>query len=84
MLFRSLAGLGVNVWRGLELKLQFDAHSAVFDNTALDFLGEAVILTVGGMYRFESGWILDAAVSEDIAVDASPDVVFVVGLRRAL
>lgn len=80
----ALAGLGVNVWRGLELKLQFDAHSAVFDSTALDFLGEAVILTVGGAYQFESGWLLDAGVSEDIAVDASPDVVFLLGLRRAL
>lgn len=84
VVWSALAGFGVNVWRGLELKLQLDAHSAAFDNTALDFLGETAILTVGGAYQFESGWILDAGVSEDIIVDASPDVVFVFGIQRAL
>lgn len=84
VVWSGLAGLSVDVWRGLEFKLQFDAHSAAFDHTALDFLGDAVILTVGGAYQFESGWMLDAAVSEDIAVDGSPDVVLVMGLKKAL
>ena len=84
VVWSGLAGLSVNLWRGLEFKLQFDAHSAVFDDTALDFLGDAGILTVGGSYRFQSGWTLEAGVSEDIVVDASPDVVFVVGIKKAL
>lgn len=84
VVWSGLAGVGVRIWRGLGLKLQFDAHNAVFDNTAVDFLGKAVILTVGGEYQFESGWRLDAGVSEDIVADASQDVVFVLGLRRAL
>lgn len=84
VVWSGLAGVSVRIWRGLDFKMQFDAHSAVFDDTALDFLGEAVVLSVGGAYRFESGWTLDAGVSEDIVVDASPDVVFVLGLRRAL
>jgi hypothetical protein len=49
----------------------------------LDFLGDAVVLTVGGDYRFESGWRFDVAVSEDIAVESASDVVFVFGLRRS-
>lgn len=84
VVWSGLAGVSVGIWRGLDFKMQFDAHSAVFDDTALDFLGEAVVLSVGGAYRFKSGWTLDAGVSEDIVVDASPDVVFVLGVRRAL
>jgi Protein of unknown function (DUF3187) len=80
----ALAGIGWRAWRGLELKAQLDAHSAVFDEAALDFLGEALVLTVGGDYHFASGWQFDLAVSEDIAVESASDVVFVVGVKRAL
>jgi hypothetical protein len=82
LVWSGLAGIGVDVWRGLELKAQLDAHTASFDDTDLDYLSEAVILTVGGAWKFRSGWQLDLGVSEDIAVDASPDVVFVIGVRR--
>jgi hypothetical protein len=78
----GFAGVGWRAWRGLQLKAQIDAHSAVFEDTNLDFLGDAVVLTVGGDYRFESGWRFDVAVSEDIAVESASDVVFVFGLRR--
>jgi hypothetical protein len=78
----AFAGVGWRAWRGLELKMQLDAHSALFDDTELDFLGDALVLTVGGDYRFASGWRLDVAVSEDIAVESASDVVFVFGLRR--
>jgi len=40
------------------------------------------VFTVGGDYRFDSGWKLDLAVSEDVAVETASDVVFVLGLRR--
>jgi hypothetical protein len=83
VVWSGLAGAGVHLWRGLELKLQFDAHDAVFDS-AVDFLGDAAIFTVGGGYQFESGWKLDIGVSEDIVVDRSPDVVLVLGVRKAL
>jgi hypothetical protein len=79
----GFAGVAWHAWRGLQLKAQLDAHSAVFDDADLDFFGEAVVLTFGGDYRFASGWRLDLAVSEDIAVESSSDVVFVFGLRRA-
>ncbi|HMN45056.1 MAG TPA: DUF3187 family protein [Povalibacter sp.] len=82
VVWSGLAGIDVNVWRGLALKLQFDAHTAAFDDTGLDYLGDALILTVGGAWKFASGWQIDFGVSEDIAVETSPDVVFVLGLRR--
>jgi len=78
----GFAGVGWHAWRGLHLKAQIDAHTAAFEDTDLDFLGDAVVLTVGGDYRFESGWRFDVAVSEDIAVESASDVVFVFGLRR--
>lgn len=81
LVFGGFAGIGFNAWRGLDLKLQFDAHTAAFD-ADLDYLGPAGILTVGGSYRFRSGWQFDFGVSEDVVVDASPDVVFVMGIRR--
>lgn len=83
IVWSGLAGIGWRAWRGLELKAQLDAHTAVFDEAELDFLGDALVLTVGGDYRFASGWQLDIAVSEDIAVESASDVVFVFGLRRS-
>ena len=79
----GLAGIGWRAWRGLELKAQLDAHTAAYDADGLDYLGDAVILTVGGEYRTVSGWRFDAGVSEDLAVEGSPDVVIVLGLRRS-
>ena len=81
VLWSGLAGLSGRVWRGLSLKAQVDAHSAAFDSD-LDFLNEAVVLTVGGDYRFASGWLMNIGVSEDIAVEHSPDVVFLLGVKR--
>lgn len=79
----GFAGVGWRAWRGLQLKAQLDAHTSVFEDTDLDFLGDAVVLTVGGDYQFESRWRLDLAVSEDIAVESASDVVFVFGLARS-
>lgn len=79
----GLAGLSVRTWRSLSLKAQFDFHSAVFDSD-LDYLSDAVVLTVGGDYKFASGWRLDVGISEDIAVEHSPDVVFVFALSAPL
>jgi hypothetical protein len=82
VVWSGLAGLSGRVWQGLSLKAQIDAHTAAFDSN-LDFLNEAIVLTVGGDYRFASGWLMNIGVSEDIAVEHSPDVVFVFGLQRS-
>jgi hypothetical protein len=77
----AMGGVRVRAWRGLSLKAQIDAHTAVYDSK-LDIFSEAVVLTVGGDYTFDGGLRLDLGVSEDLAVEHSPDVVFVVGLRQ--
>lgn len=82
VVWSGMAGVGVSVWRGLSLKAQVDAHTAAYDSE-LDFFSDAVVLTVGGDYLFESGWRLDVGVSEDLAVEHSPDVVFVMGIKQS-
>ncbi|WP_129776791.1 DUF3187 family protein [Peristeroidobacter soli] len=81
VVWSGMAGVSVRTWRGLSFKAQFDAHTAAYDSD-LDFFSDAVVLTVGGDYLFESGWRLDLGVSEDIAVEHSPDVVFVLGVHQ--
>lgn len=79
----AMAGVSRSVWRTLELTMQLDAHTAVFDSQ-LDYLNEAVILNLGGTRQLDSGWRLSLGVSEDLLVEASPDVVFVFGVSRVL
>lgn len=78
------AGVSVRAWRNLDFKLQVDAHSAIVDDSELDYLGNALALTFGGSYEFDAGWRLETGITEDISIDASPDVVFVLGVQRTL
>jgi hypothetical protein len=76
------AALGWQPSRALELIAQVNAHTRVFDDSDLDFFKEAVVLTLGGRIAITPTWSLNIGVSEDIAVEQSPDVVFVVGVTR--
>lgn len=78
----ALAGVTWNAWRGLDLTVQFNANSSIFDVPDLDLAGDAVLVTFGGSYRTAGGWQFDFGVSEDIEVDASPDVAFNFALRH--
>ena len=71
-------------WRATERFapiVQLDAHSGAVRGSTLEFLGRAVLLTVGARYRLASGCTLEAGVVEDIEVDHSPDVSFHLGWR---
>jgi hypothetical protein len=71
-------------WRATERLaaiVQLDAHSGAVRGTTLEFLGHAVLLTVGGRCRLASGSVIEAGVVEDVEVDHSPDVSFHVGWR---
>ena len=72
-------------WRGgasYGLALQFDAHDSCVEESNVDFLGAAVLLTAGGYYRGGNGWRFEFGVTEDVRVGASPDVAFYFGIRR--
>jgi hypothetical protein len=66
----------------LALTLQFDGHTAAYSDSNLPLLGSAWIMTLGGEYRWRSRWYLQVGVSEDIKVEASPDVNFVLSVGK--
>ena len=76
-------GLGLD-WRinsGWSLLGQLDAHAAPADSD-IDGIGEpAVMLTVGGRWRFADAWSLDLSLVEDVQVETAPDVTFQASLR---
>jgi Protein of unknown function (DUF3187) len=79
----ATVGISARATDGLTLTLQLDGHSALFDTGELEFLGDAVMLSLGGAYRFESQWTLTLGLTEDIAAESAPDVVFLFGLTKA-
>lgn len=79
----ALAGATWNPWRTLDLTVQFEANSAVLDTGFDELDGGAIVLTFGGSYRTSGAWQFDLGISEDIDADASPDVVFNLGVRHA-
>jgi len=78
----AMAGLTWNAWRGLDLTVQLEGNSTVFDGGSTQLSGDAVVLTFGGSYRSAGGWQFDLAISEDVQGGASPDIAFNFGLRR--
>lgn len=82
LLWSARLGTTWHATRSVDLTVELDAHTSAFKDSTLDFFSDALIATVGGVYRFSSGWTLSLGVSEDIAVETSPDVVFIFGLRK--
>lgn len=78
----GLAGVSWNAWRALDLTVQFNANSKVFDVPVTGLSGDAVILSYGGTWRTQGGWRLDFGMNEDIDVDASPDATFYFLVQR--
>jgi hypothetical protein len=70
-------------WRvvpSFSLKVQLDAHTALYDSSTTELGDAAVQLVLGGGLSLGQRWQLDAWLTEDIAVDTGPDVVFGLGL----
>jgi hypothetical protein len=77
------AGLAVD-WQIAErwsLLAQIDAHAAPADSAISGLGDEAIMLTVGGRWRFSRDWAVDFSVVEDIRVETAPDVSFQASLR---
>lgn len=67
----------------LVFKVQADAHTAFYSDSALEELADASVqLDLGGTVSLWEGSNLDIGVGEDLAVDTSPDVVFYLKLRQ--
>lgn len=75
----NIFGGGALGWRysgQLFFLAQLDFHTGFYRHTGYDFLGNAVLLTLGGGIHFRPDVQLKIAVAEDIKVNASPDVSF--------
>jgi len=81
IVWSGVAGISARAFERLTLTAQLDAHTAVFDSNE-DFLGDAVMLTLGGAFRVGDRWSLSFAVTEDVAVETASDVVFVFQINR--
>ncbi len=80
VLFGSV-GVGWQAFEHVALKVQLDCHTSFYDESDLRELGESVQLVFGGTVDITEDTALDLAMSEDIMVDTSPDVVFHLALR---
>jgi hypothetical protein len=80
----ALAGVAWNAWRGIDLIAQVHSNSAVFGADATGLSGSATVLTFGGRYRTQRGWVFDVGFSEDLDVGASPDFVIHLGVALTL
>jgi hypothetical protein len=77
------AGLAVD-WKVAErwsLLAQVDVHAAPADSAISGLGDEAIMLTVGGRWRFSRDWTVDLNVVEDVRVETAPDVSFQASLR---
>jgi len=71
------AGIGFKLSRKIDLKTQVDFHTPFYQDSALTELGDASAqLVLGGTFHLTDRFMVDLALSEDIIVDTSPDVVF--------
>lgn len=76
-------GFGWGPARWIDFKAQVSGHTPFFKGSELRELGNpALQLIVGGTLHFSDKTSLDIGVSEDIAVDTSPDIALHLALRK--
>lgn len=75
-------GSGVKVSDRIVLQVQLDTHSPFYQDSSFVEIDSYVLqLTLGGNIQFSKQWNLDIGVVEDLVVNASPDVIFHLGLN---
>ena len=65
----------------LDVKIQLEGHTSYYDDSKLRLLGSTYVTTFGGAIHINQCNTLDIAISEDVKVEASPDVSFLFGWR---
>lgn len=79
--FATLGG-GWQPLSRLALKVQIDGHTAMYSDSSLRELSDSLQLAIGGTVGVTDTLALDLAITEDIAVDTAPDIVFHLALRK--
>ncbi|HEY3487214.1 MAG TPA: DUF3187 family protein, partial [Gammaproteobacteria bacterium] len=75
------AGLQLQAASRTVLKAQLDWHTRFYEDTGIDFLGDALQFACGATWSITPGIELDFAIAEDIRTEASPDVNFIFSVR---
>ena len=73
-------GIGWQAAKIIQLKLQLDALSALYDSDLKELGDPALQLVMGGSLTFTDDVYLDISVAEDISTSTAADVVFQLGL----
>jgi len=74
------AGMGWQALKKLQLKLQFDGHTPLYDSE-LEEMGDPTLqIVIGGSLLFTEDVYLDLAITEDLIVETAPDVGFILAL----
>ena len=74
------AGFGWQALKKLQLKLQFDGHTPLYDSELEEMGDPSLQLVIGGSLLFTEDVYLDLAITEDIIVETAPDVGFILAL----
>lgn len=77
----AVLGGALTLGQRFGIKGQIDLNSALYDSELEEIGQTAAQLTLGGWLDFRDRMSFDFAVSEDLHVSTSPDVVIVLGLR---
>jgi len=76
----AACGFSMNIYSRLQLKAQLDVNSKIIrDTRAQELGGEAAQFTFGGDLLFHD-FRLEIGIAEDLIIDASPDVIFHIGV----
>jgi len=79
----GMVGLGWGPAEWISFKLQMNAHTALYHDSALNELSQhSLMLVGGGALRLPDGYLLDIGVSENVSVATAPDVSFHLGLSK--
>jgi hypothetical protein len=80
LIWSGFGGVQFDLTPRIAFLVQGQAHTQPIKHTDIDYLSDAVVLTVGGHIQATDAVRIHLGVSEDLKVEASPDVVFVLGL----
>jgi hypothetical protein len=80
----AVLGGGMALGQRFGIKGQIDVHSAIYDSQLKEIGQTSVMATIGGWADIGETTLLEVAVSEDLYVSTTPDVVIVCNLRWKL
>lgn len=76
-------GLGWGPASWISFKVQLNGNTPLYRGSSLDELSKSALMLIsGGAIRLPGEYLLDIAVSEDVAVDTAPDVSFHLGVSK--